>query len=240
MNTVAVSAAVSAVVTVVVGTMVNWGERIVTWARRRATPDHLPITSGSGWLSTTAASSTAQVRVLVCCAPNRSLRRREVNPDCAIRLVRSQFTGMFPDRPVFSIPEHGVRFESEDGAADGYAWAHAGGRVDLCVTIPTTGPDPGPISISVLDVVAVLLRVARSCPQRLLRRRVRLPHPRLPAAVRLGRRGEPDDRRRWGRRQPLVGGVDLPWGDACTRGLATAGLLPIDWVRLGSPPETGT
>jgi hypothetical protein len=158
MNTVAVSAAVSAVVSVTVGTIVNWGERIVSWAYRRATPDHVPIGNGSGW-STTTASSTDQVRVLVCCAPNRSLRRRELNPDRAVSLIRSQFAGVFPDQPVFSMPEHGVRFESASGVNDGYAWAHAGGRIDLCVTIPTTAADPGPISISVLEIVSVVLRV---------------------------------------------------------------------------------
>jgi len=159
MNTVALSAAVSAIVTVIVGTMVNWGESIVSWIRRRVTPDHRPIASGSGWLSTMAASSTDQARVLVCCAPNRSLRRREVNPDQAVALILSQFADIFPDRPVFSMPEYGVRFESGRGVNDGYAWAHASGRIDLCVTVPTTAGDGEPISIAVLDVVHVVSRV---------------------------------------------------------------------------------
>lgn len=159
MNTVAVSAAVSAVTTVIVGTIVNWGERIVSLVRRRLTPDHVPISSGSGWLSTQTASSTDQVQVLVCCAPNRSPRRGEVDPDRAVNIIRTQFAGLFPDEPVFSMPEHGVRFEPAGGGNNGYAWAHASGRIDLCVTIPTSPVDPGPVSISLVDVVDTIVRV---------------------------------------------------------------------------------
>src|ERR1700726_3305177 len=56
MNTVSVSAAVSAIVTVLVGTLMNWGERIVTLFRQHATPDHIPLSSGHGWSSTQSAS----------------------------------------------------------------------------------------------------------------------------------------------------------------------------------------
>ena len=159
MNAAAISAVVSAVVTVIVGTLINWGERIVSWGRRRVTPDHVPIGSGSGWSATQAASGTDQVRVLVCCAPNRSLRRREIDPDRAVSLIRKQFAGLFPTEPVFSMPEHGVRFEVPGGPSDGYAWAHTAGRVDLALHIPTTPADPGPVAVSILDVVEPILLV---------------------------------------------------------------------------------
>jgi hypothetical protein len=47
MNTVTVSAAVSAIVTVLAGTMVNWGERIVSWLRQTVPPDHAPISGAN-------------------------------------------------------------------------------------------------------------------------------------------------------------------------------------------------
>src|SRR5438552_1084543 len=106
MNTVTVSAGVSAVVTVLVGTLLNWGERIVTFLRRRLPPNHAPLASGGGWLATQTSSATDQVRVLACCAPNRSLRRHEVSPDAAVAFVRKQFRGLFPDEPVFSMPPY--------------------------------------------------------------------------------------------------------------------------------------
>ena len=159
MTTAAISAVVSAIVTVVVGTFINWGERIVTWCRRILTPDHVPIASGSGWHATRAASSSDQVLVLASCAPNRSLRRREIDPDRAVSLIRTQFAGLFPDEPVFSMPEHGVRFDMAGGQSEGYAWAHTAGRVDLAVHIPTAAAEPGPIAISILDVIEPVLRV---------------------------------------------------------------------------------
>jgi len=159
MSTAAISAVVSAIVTVILGTLMNWGERIVSWGRRRVTPDHVPIGAGSGWSGTQAASGTGQVRVLVCCAPNRSLRRREIDPDRAVSLIRTQFVGLFPAEPVFSMPEHGVRFEAPGEPSQGYAWVHTAGRIDLAVDIPTTPPEPGPVAICVLDVIDPILRV---------------------------------------------------------------------------------
>lgn len=158
MNTVAISAAVSAIVTVLVGTLLNWGERVATYVRTRVVPDHAPLAVGSGW-STQAASATERVRVLVCCAPNRSLRSRDVDPDEAVEFVREQLPGLFLDEPVFSMPPHGVRFEASGGVENGYAWVDASGRIDLCVNVPTEPPDPGPITIALTDLVEPVLTV---------------------------------------------------------------------------------
>jgi hypothetical protein len=131
---------------------------VVAAVRRIVAPDHLPLQLGSGW-STNAISGTGKVRMLVCCAPNRSLRRKEVNPDQAVALFRAQFAGLFPVEPVFSMPEHGVRFAPDGGTDGGYGWVHASGRVDLSMNIPTEVHDAGSITISVLDVVDPVLRV---------------------------------------------------------------------------------
>lgn len=156
MNVVAISAAVSAVVTVVVGTMVNWGERIVGWLRHKLVPDHLAIGSGTVSVSSVATSSDASVRILVSVAPSRSRRRQEVLPDHAIELVNSRFPG-FPSDPVFSMPGEGVRFESIGSTDHNSVWVRASGRVDLRVALPTSAAELGPISISINDVVRPIL-----------------------------------------------------------------------------------
>lgn len=159
MNTVTVSAAVSAVITVVVGSLLNWGERVVSFLRRRIPPNHRPLGDGGGWGAGRASSATDQIRVLVCCAPNRSLRQRDVNPDQAVDFVRHQFVGLFPPEPVFSMPPHGVRFHRAGGVEDGYAWVHASGRIELCLTVPTSPADPGPIAFALDDVIRPVLLV---------------------------------------------------------------------------------
>lgn len=158
-QTAVISTAVSAIVTVVVGTLVQWGGRIAASLRRRVVPDHLPLTDGGGYTATRIGSSVDQVRVLVCCAPNRSRRRREVNPDLAVRLVRAAFGRWVGEQPVYSSPRLGVRFAAPHGEQYGYAWAHASGRVDLCHAIPTAVTETGHVTISVLDILGVLAAV---------------------------------------------------------------------------------
>lgn len=158
MNTVTVSAAVSAVVTVLVGTALQWGQRVADRLRRWLRPDHRPIATGSGWQASMVGTQTDQVRVLVCCAPNRSLRRRSLDPDPAITFVHSQFGELFTGEPVFSMPKFGVRFERLADGNDDYLWVHTSGRVDLCLTVPTT-EGAGPRVVGALDLLRPLLRM---------------------------------------------------------------------------------
>lgn len=209
LQTAAISTAVSAIVTVVVGTLVQWGARIAAAVRSRLIPDHLPLTDGGGYLATRIGSSVDQVRVLVCCAPNRSRRMREVNPDQAVALVRAAFGRWVGVQPVYSSPRLGVRFVAPQGESYGYAWAHASGRVDLCRAIPTTVTDAGQVSISVLDILEVLDAVD--------------------AAVR-----RPEYEVTFGRR--LLG---LPrrvdWAIAVSSTISTANLGSISWHQLRFP-----
>lgn len=165
-NTITISAAVSAIVTVLVGTLLNWGERVVSWTRRTIPPDHAPLASGGGWAATRVGSSGDQVRVLVCCAPNRSVRKTAISPDKAVNFVRTQFPGLFPDEPVFSMPPLGVQFESADrGVQQSYAWVHASGRIDLCLPVPTATADPEHVTLDVLtllDPLSMMLRAVKS------------------------------------------------------------------------------
>jgi hypothetical protein len=160
MNTVTVSAAVSAIVTVLVGTALQWGQQVTGRLRRWLSPDHRPIVAGSGWQATSVGTQDDQVRVLVCCAPNRSLRRRSLDPDPAISFVTSHFGDLFAGRPVFSMPKFGVRFERAAGGNEDYLFVHTSGRVDLCLTVPTSdGGGQHPREVEVLDLVQPLLRL---------------------------------------------------------------------------------
>lgn len=158
-QTAVVSTAVSAIVTVIVGTLVQWGARVAALVRRRVVPDHLPLTIGSSSVST-VGSPTDQVRMLVCCAPNRSLRRKEINPDQAVQFVRAAFGRWVGDEPVYSSPRLGVSFESPSGADHGFVWVNASGRVDVCRALPTTSMEPDKATFSVLSLLDVLADVA--------------------------------------------------------------------------------
>lgn len=218
MNTVAISAAVSAVVTVVVGTLVAWGERVYSGIRRAVLPDHQAILSGGVSASSVATSSTDQVRVLVAVAPNRSLRRKTIVPDDAIRFVAGNFGDQFPREPVQSMPTYGVRFEAGEGIQPDIAWVRATGRVELSVAIPTTAADPGPISVSIVDVLRPILAI-RSAVQ-------------SPAYVRTYGRRLPGFRRRF------------DWIIAVSQTVQVPGMGGQSWEQLmlpgAVPPRAGT
>ena len=155
-QTAVIAAASGSAATAVVGSLLKWGARLPVFVRSHVLPDHGPIADGAGWLAARADSSIDQVRVLVCCAPDRSLRKPGGNPDLAVALVRTAFGRWTGDQPAHSSTQHGVRFDAPNGPAHGYAWAHAAGRVDLCCAIPTTITEAGQVAISVMSILEVL------------------------------------------------------------------------------------
>ncbi len=189
MNTVTVSAAVSAVVTVIIGTLLNWGERVVTWIRRKVPPDHVALSTGGGWANQ-ATAVPDQVRVTVCCAPNRSLGLKVIDPGAAVNFVRERFQGMFPDEPAFSMPPYGVRFEATGGAQEGSAFVHVSGRVDLSINVLTTPSTHPPITLTLLDVIwpVLLMReaVKSQAYERVFGRRTRGLRRRFDWAIAVG------------------------------------------------------
>jgi hypothetical protein len=135
-----------------------------------------------------------------------------------VQLVRAAFGRWVGDEPVYSSPRDGVRFEAPDGVDRAFAWAHAGGRIDLCRSIPTTGADTGQVTIAVPDILEVIAEVD--------------------AAVR-----SPRYTATFGRR--LLG---LPrrfdWATAVSPTMTTEGHGVIAWQRLTfpgvAPPRRGT
>ena len=149
-TTVTVSAAVSAVVSVVIGSLLKWGERVISWIRRVVPPDHRPLRSSTIRVD----GADHQVNLLVCCAPNRSLRHKEIDPGKAIRLVHQQFPGLFQGEPEFSMPWHGVSFAAGGDSNGASIWVYASGCIALRLSLPTT---PNPVTISIADLVQPLL-----------------------------------------------------------------------------------
>jgi hypothetical protein len=139
----------------------KWGRSVLAFARSRVRRDHRTLYGGRAWALPQSVSAGRQcsVRVLVACAPSRSIRRSDIDPDCAIPFIRESFPGMFPEEPSLSLPQEGVKFTvaSHGTSGDGYAWAWVSGRVDLAVDVPL---DCGPDQRFFLPLIDVLRPVA--------------------------------------------------------------------------------
>jgi hypothetical protein len=126
---------------------IKWGRSFLAALLARIRPDHGALNHGRAWglYAGVTAGQQCAIRVLVACAPSRSLARSyAIDPDRAIPFVRESFPGMFPDEPAVSLPQEVVRFSADpDGSStSGYAQVWPTGRVDLAVDIVLDrGPD---------------------------------------------------------------------------------------------------
>jgi hypothetical protein len=164
-NAAEISAGVSAVVTAVVGTMINWGGQIVSYLRRVLPADHHALNSGQTALNNIGARRLG-VPVLVAAAPIRMCRSKEVDPDVAIAFVHDVVADECGHEPEFSSPLYGVRFAK---AAPGLGasetsrqfCANRGGRIDLSWSIEVepdeNEADTAPIPLE--DIARPLLMV---------------------------------------------------------------------------------
>jgi hypothetical protein len=136
--------------------------RAVAAMWRRSRPDHRAIHQQPAWgLGHVGTTGLPSVRFIAACAPSRSLRDAEIDPDAAIRYVRDRFPGIFPNQPAYSSPREGVRFDLTDGTrSDGYAWVWATGRVDLCLGIEPAPATDGQIVLPILDILRPLALLA--------------------------------------------------------------------------------
>jgi hypothetical protein len=152
---------IGALAVAAVGAGLKWGKAVLAAVMRRVRPDHRTLTARPAWslVASGVSGNRSAVRVLVACAPSRSLRPACVDPDLAIEFIRSSFPGMFPDEPALSLPREGVKFtvSPEGSPSDGFAWAWASGRVDLSALITL---EPGPDGRFVIPVLEILRPVA--------------------------------------------------------------------------------
>ena len=152
---------IGALAVAAVGAALKWGKAALAAVMRRVRPDHRTLTARPAWalVASGVSGNRSAVRVLVACAPSRSLRPASIDPDLAIQFILSSFPGMFPDEPALSLPREGVKFTiSPDGSpSDGFAWAWASGRVDLSAIISL---EPGPDGRFVIPVLEILRPIA--------------------------------------------------------------------------------
>ncbi len=110
----AVGAAIVAVVTIVAGLVLGWTQRSVRLVCksfvRAFRADHRAISTG--WFGRDQGAQ-AQFLVSIKCAPSKSLRTPvRLDPDEVAGWVSAAFGEIFPPMPCYSDPTEVVRFES--------------------------------------------------------------------------------------------------------------------------------
>jgi hypothetical protein len=145
-----------------VGAALKWGKQALAAIRAKLTPDHQALFQRPAWgLMTVQSDGIKRIRLVIACAPSRSLHRTTFSPDAAIRLICSQFPGRFPDQPATSDLRTGVKFTASPTGStqDGYAWAWVTGRLDLSTYIQME-PASGRFVVPVMDILQPIAQVA--------------------------------------------------------------------------------
>lgn len=141
------------------------GHRFATWVGNWFRDDHQPIRFGSVGVFMPPGSTTDGVRVVIICAPSRTIRKARFDPGQAVRFVQAHFAEQFPHPPTSSGSE-AVRFERTPGVfGTDYLWVNAKGRLDLGMTVATTQTAAARASLNVLDLlrpIALLAAATRS------------------------------------------------------------------------------
>ena len=149
------------------GALLKWGNQAFAAIRAAVRPDHTALYRTPAWgLMAVQSGGPSRIRLVIACAPSRSLRRASFSPDAAIRLIHRQFPGQFPEQPASSDVRIGVKFTvSRTGSTeDGYAWAWVTGRIDLSTYIhlePTDGRYIVPIT-AILEAIAQMAEAVAS------------------------------------------------------------------------------
>jgi hypothetical protein len=100
------------------GAMLKWGKQLLVAIRTAVTPDHKSLNRTPAWgLMTVQSDGRSRIRLVIACAPSGSLRRVSFSPDAAIRLIRGQFPGQFPDQPAVSDVRTGGGPNTQGGDA---------------------------------------------------------------------------------------------------------------------------
>ncbi len=157
LTTVEISAAVSAVTGAVAGDLWRFSGGRLQALRQRLAPDHRPLWDADWQLTAATMSPTDQVQVRVACAPNRSLRRPEIDPDLAVPFLQAAFPSLCHGVPAYSSSLTGVRLEAEGGADHGFVWAWKSGRLDLSWFCPS---DVEPFTVAAAELLRPVAAMA--------------------------------------------------------------------------------
>lgn len=169
-GSVVLTTAVSAAVAAVVSALFKWGGQLAVRFRAWFRPDHAPLGAGE-WPLYTSFDDRPKIRVLVACAPTRSVRKQEVDPDLAIGFACRRFGTHLAPEPTFSRPQTGVKFQEAGQATDmAYLWIWAVGRVDYSTFVETIPTESGGQALPLVEVVEPVVTVARAMASREYRR----------------------------------------------------------------------
>jgi hypothetical protein len=147
------------------GAILKWGRGAFAAIRTALVPDHRALYQRPAWgLMAVQSGGLNSVRLVIACAPSRSLHRTRFSPDAAIRLIRSQFPGQFLDQPAVSDLRTGVKFtvSSIGSTQDGYAWVWVTGRLDLSTYVRLHPTKDGRLVISIMDILRPIAQVAEA------------------------------------------------------------------------------
>jgi hypothetical protein len=134
------------------------------WLRRRFRPDHLTLRGGPWQYHLPPDAGPSDVRVLVVCAPSRSLRRPSIDVDRAIAFVHTHFPGSFGADPTYSNVRDGVRFTNSTatGIDNGRALVASTGRLDFVLPVAVSSDEVGHRRVDVLALLEPISAVARA------------------------------------------------------------------------------
>jgi hypothetical protein len=176
-----VTTVISTAVSTIVAAAFKWGGDLLARLRARLAPDHRALARRRMVAHQLVHRLCPVPRVFAACAPNRSLRQTEINPDRAIKFVRSAFLEYADAEPRLSLPQSGVKFEApSDDSDQPYVWAWKCGRVDYSTFIDASPCPDGGRALSVAAVLYPILTLAHAMasseysdafPRRRLRRR---------------------------------------------------------------------
>jgi hypothetical protein len=146
------------------GALLKWGNQAFAAIRVAVSPDHNALYRTPAWgLMAVQSGGPRRIRLVIACAPSRSLRRASFSPDAAIRLIHRQFPGRFPEQPASSDVRIGAKFTgSHTGSTeDGYAWAWVTGRIDLSTYIHLE-PADGRYIVPITAILEAIAQMAES------------------------------------------------------------------------------
>lgn len=160
------TAVVTAVATTVtLGALELTRRRVLALAaawRQRREPDHLAIHAEPWPLLLPPECWTSDARLVVACAPSRSLGPTALTPAAAAEFGRQQLG--FGGEVVHSSVDDGVRLEPAPASGAGirdHAWVCTNGKLQVSITIPIAiDSSTGRRTLAVRDLLEPLARIA--------------------------------------------------------------------------------
>jgi hypothetical protein len=171
----AISAAIGALVTFVVGAVVIWLQRAVrrrvaAWRATREDERHADHTTiGGGWYYGDLVGASTDLLVCVRAAPSKRLPAPvRLDVDRIAPFVRQAFGDLFPPEPEVSLPTETVRYRRKDTGypgVDQFVVVWPSGLIEATVPIARSVSDAGELLVALVEITQVLLPPIRAIQQ---------------------------------------------------------------------------